>query len=214
LADRGGQTDFNPRHRILGAVILVTLAVILLPMILREQPPPKEKPAAREIALPLPGSEAVPESATPGVAPPSAVVPPPPEPDPSFAAKTEPSPPIAAPPAPAAAPKPAEKPTEKPAAKPVEKKATTPAKAPATIQKGWVIQVGAFSHAANAQQLRDRLRKQGYKAEAETITVDKGTLVRVVVGPYGEKAEAKRARDRLSREQNLKGVLIAWPTRG
>jgi len=210
LADRGGQTEFNPRHRILGAVILVTLAVILLPMILREQAPPKEKPAAREIELPLPGSETAPASVTTAVAPPLTVAPPPPEPDPSLAPKVEPSPPAAATPAAASDSKPAEKPAEKP----VEKKVTTPAKAPAAIRKGWVIQVGAFTHGANAQQLRDRLRKQGYKAETETITVDKGTLVRVVVGPYGEKAEAKRARDRLSREQNLKGVLIAWPTRG
>jgi len=211
LADRSGQTEFNPRHRILGAVILVTFAVILLPMILREQPPPKEKPAAREIVLPLPGSETAPAPVTTVVAPPLTVAPPPPEPDPSLAPKAGQSLPAAAAPAPIAA---ASKPTEKPTEKPVEKKVTAPAKAPATIRKGWVIQVGAFSQGANAQQLRDRLRKQGYKAETETITVDKGTLVRVVVGPYGEKAEAKRARDRLNREQNLKGVLIAWPTRG
>ena len=84
MADRGGQTEFNPRHRILGAVILVTLAVILLPMILREQPPPKAPPPAREIMLPLPGSDT--GSAPAAVVPPLAPVPPPPEPDPALGA--------------------------------------------------------------------------------------------------------------------------------
>ena len=32
------EDDFNPRHRIVGAVILVALAVIFLPMLLSDRP--------------------------------------------------------------------------------------------------------------------------------------------------------------------------------
>ncbi len=208
MADSGATPEFDPKHRILGAVILVTLAVILLPMILREEPPPRGKPPAREITLPAPEAAAPPVATMPatGTAPPAGIVPPPPEPDPA---------PAAPPRVPAAAPKVAGPPPVNAKKEPAKAPPATETSAPkpAAIRKGWVIQVGAFSRATNAEQLRDRLRKQGYGAEIEHITVDQGSLVRVLVGPYGDKAEARGALERLQNEQQLKGVLIAWPTR-
>ena len=41
--------EFNPKHRIIGAIVLVALVVILVPMILSEREPPPELKGAREM---------------------------------------------------------------------------------------------------------------------------------------------------------------------
>ena len=43
MADReDARPDFNPKHRIVGAIIIVALVVIVVPMILNERQPPSE----------------------------------------------------------------------------------------------------------------------------------------------------------------------------
>jgi DedD protein len=39
----GSNADFNPKHRIVGAIIVVSLAVIFVPMILDEREPPARR---------------------------------------------------------------------------------------------------------------------------------------------------------------------------
>ncbi|MBI5611649.1 MAG: hypothetical protein HY942_01055, partial [Gammaproteobacteria bacterium] len=57
MTERDDNHDFDPKHRIVGAVILVALAVIFLPMILNKQPEP---PAVAPIAeIPPPDSKVV-----------------------------------------------------------------------------------------------------------------------------------------------------------
>ncbi len=59
MAERKETDDsFNPRHRIVGAVVLVALAVILLPILLNDRAPEKNSstvaPDARTVVLPVP----------------------------------------------------------------------------------------------------------------------------------------------------------------
>lgn len=192
MTERDDNHDFDPKHRIVGAVILVALAVIFLPMILNKQPEP---PAVAPIAeIPPPDSRVVTapvaplEPATP-TAP--AVSEPPKEPvnEPPVVKPAEPAP------APAAKPnKPAVK--DKPAAK---------------IEKGWVVQAGVFASAENAKQLRDKLRKLGYTTEIDNLTVDAKSMARVRVGPYRDNAAAKAAQARLQTQAGVKGVVLAYP---
>jgi len=188
MNERDDNPHFDPKHRIVGAVILVALAVIFLPMILNKTPVP---PAVAPIAeIPSPDNKIV-----------TAPVPPP-EPAP-FAAT--PVAPAQEPSAPAAAEVPPPAPVKTPD-KPVAKD-----KPAAKLDKGWVVQVGAFASNDNATQLRDKLRKQGYSAEIDKLGSDTKPMLRVRVGPYRDQAAAKAAQTRLQNEAGIKGVVLAYP---
>ncbi|MCY0966600.1 SPOR domain-containing protein [Parathalassolituus penaei] len=58
----------------------------------------------------------------------------------------------------------------------------------------WVIQIGAFSQQANGDAVRDRLRRDGFKAYS---TTESDGLTRVYAGPEVSEAEAERVRVRL-----------------
>lgn len=75
---------------------------------------------------------------------------------------------------------------------------STPALAPAPAgPQDFVVRLGVFSNPANAQELVERLRKQGIRAYSET---------RVQVGPFLNREEAEKARAELAR-LGLKGVV-------
>ena len=48
MADNNARPNFNPKHRIVGAIILVALVVIFVPMLLNENEPPPELKGTRE----------------------------------------------------------------------------------------------------------------------------------------------------------------------
>ncbi|MDP4301632.1 SPOR domain-containing protein [Leptothrix discophora] len=131
------------RRRLIGAAVLVVLAVVLLPMIFESKPRPMSGPVTIEVARPdgngasgavaivqappaAPPAPAPPAPATPAPAPaPAPVVPA--SPAPPVVAEPDPAPPIAQP----LPDKPVAKPIEKPPAKPVEKGVEKPAAAKA-----------------------------------------------------------------------------------
>ena len=86
-----------------------------------------------------------------------------------------------------------------PAAPPVVSKPAAASNSPgATDASGlpyaWIIQIGAFSQQANGESVRDRLRRDGFKAYSST---ESDGLTRVYVGPEVSEAEAERVRVRL-----------------
>jgi len=96
-----------------------------------------------------------------------------------------------------------------PESKPVPetKTATAPAKPAASAQKGWLVQVGAFSQPDNARRLYEKLRQKGYSAILDPPNPQKGKTVRVEVGPYKDADAAKVAQARIQREFGIKGVV-------
>jgi DedD protein len=93
------------------------------------------------------------------------------------------------------------KPAVKPESKPAPKAEAKPAesKPEATAQAGrFVVQVAAFSDANKARDTRIKLEAQGYKTYSQAIDSPKGKVWRVRVGPYGDKAEAEKAKAQLS----------------
>jgi cell division septation protein DedD len=62
---------------------------------------------------------------------------------------------------------------------------------------GFVVQVGAFASASDAQALRDALRKAGFDAFTDTVPGASGPLTRVRVGPVVTRAEAEALKGRL-----------------
>lgn len=196
-------SKFDPMHRIVGAVILVTLAVVFVPMVLREQVPPETDreslPPASEgetkvMILPL-------ESPKPRVQQDRPV---------SEYAQDRTVSPLKTP----AEPEPAEStaiatpsdatlaPTPKPAAKP----AST-----AAIDKGWVIQMGTYSNPDNASRVHTQLKQLGYVVTLEDIQLKTGKATRVRVGPYVKKTQAITTKAELQKQIGLKGVVLAYP---
>ncbi|NOZ36984.1 MAG: hypothetical protein GXP11_02750 [Gammaproteobacteria bacterium] len=78
--------------------------------------------------------------------------------------------------------------------------------------QAWAIQVGSFKQRSNAFKLRDKLRKHKYKAFVEGIRSRNAKLIyRVRLGPYISRAGAEQVRDSLLAQQKMKGLLVRHP---
>lgn len=222
------------KQRVIGAVVLVALAVIFVPMLL-EQPedelgpvgsnlPDKPEQIVRDrvepLILPEPPQESEPaqvvldappaDAGAPQDAPPQAESPaaPPAE---VPAPASEPS--IAQEPAPAVPTTPAE-PVVPPAAAPAPAPAPAaapPQATPAQPLSGWVVQLASLASKDNALALQERLRGLGYTAFVEEAKTAQGVLFRVRVGPELERPNAEKLRDRLEQQVQLKGIVTRYP---
>lgn len=205
------------KQRMVGALVLVALAVIFLPMLFSRQDEQRqvtvEAPAA-------PQAPSVPQvQVEPVVVPEPQVLPQEPVPsDDDIAQQEEPSTPIA--PAPAAKPVPQPPaPVNKPTTAPSQPITAAPGKPDTTqsridangLSVSWSVQLASLSSRAGAENLQKTLRSQGYNAYIRTADGKN----RVFVGPLIERAEADRLRDLLNRQQNLKGFVVRFqPERG
>ena len=203
------------KQRMVGALVLVALAVIFLPMLFTRED------EQRQIQVDAPTAPQVPVMPQVQVEPVAV-----PEPQPIA---EEPAPPeevaqeqvAPAPAAPAPAPV-VSKPVaavKPPAVTPAQTVAQAPAKLD-TPQKrvdanglpvSWSDQLVSLSNRASADNLQKTLRNQGYNAYVRSS----GGMNRVFVGPLLERAEADRLRDMLGKQQNLKGFVVRFqPERG
>ena len=214
------------KQRMVGALVLVALAVIFLPMLFSRQdeqrqvtvdaPAAPQAPAVAQIQMetvavpepqvlpqePVPSDDEVAEQAAPAA--------------PIASAAPAPAPaPVAKPIAPTPAPAPVVKPTTAPA-QPIAalsaKPDTTQSRVDANgLSVSWSVQLASLSSRASAESLQKTLRSQGYNAYIRSADGKN----RVFVGPLIERAEADRLRDLLSRQQNLKGFVVRFqPERG
>ncbi|MBI2771863.1 MAG: SPOR domain-containing protein [Burkholderiales bacterium] len=102
-------------------------------------------------------------------------------------------------------PKPEAKPVPKPAAKPddgAKARALLEGKpldepAPAAAEGRYVVQVGAFSDATKARETRLKVEKAGMKTYTHVAETKEGKRIRVRVGPFGTKAEADKAAEKI-----------------
>jgi len=72
---------------------------------------------------------------------------------------------------------------------------------------GWVVQVGSFSSELNAFGLRDKLRNKGYSAFVERAEGSK-VVFRVRVGPEIKQEKAQRVKGELMDEMKLDGLVM------
>ena len=220
--------DSAYKQRMVGALVLVALAVIFLPMLFSRQDEQRqvvvEAPAAPQApAMPqvqvepvvVPEPQALPEEPVPS--------------DDEVAAQTAPAAPAApvqqsvpvvkpapAPAAPVVAAKPA---APAPAPKPVAPQPAAPGKPdvgqsridPNGLPVSWSIQLASLANRESADALQKKLRAQGYNAYIRSADGKN----RVFIGPLIERAEADRLRDLLGRQQNLNGFVVRFqPERG
>lgn len=192
--------DFDPKHRIIGAIVVVVLAVILIPMILGEREPPAPPTVSPTLVSDEPPAEENKVAIT-RVTPPGAI-----------GQVEQPSEPKAAADA-ALAPTPAKqavKPVAEPKPAPVVAKTPAPA-ATKPVNSGWVVQVGTYSNAANATRLERKLRAEGQPVLTERITLAGGKAVRLRVGPFADRTAALKAQERIQKDVGVKGVVLSYP---
>ena len=75
----------------------------------------------------------------------------------------------------------------------------------------WIIQIGSFAKEENAAALQQRLRNSGYASFVETVYADAGKVFRVRVGPELLRSRAQGLRDKLESETRLKGIVMKYP---
>jgi DedD protein len=204
------------KQRMVGALVLIAIAVIFLPMLFSRQdearrvqvdapaaPQAPTLPQVKVESVPVPEQQALPQEPVPEE---DAATPVPvPSPTPAKPVVTAPA---AKPAAVASAPA---KPTPAPAATPAPAKAAAPAAEPSRVDANglsvsWSVQLASLSNRANADNLQKTLRTQGYNAYIRTSD----GVNRVFVGPLIERAEADRLRDQLDKQQKLKGIVVRF----
>jgi DedD protein len=78
------------------------------------------------------------------------------------------------------------------------------------IPEGWSVRLGSFSIAENAKNLLDRLQAAGYTAYSRTIDGDQGDLIRVFVGPWLDREVVDENQQRLQQEFQLAGDVVQF----
>ena len=201
--------DFNPKHRVVGAIILVCVAVVALPLILSDR---AVAPPAQPVAeVPTPDTRVVVTPITPVPLPSNT----PPATVKAIPSLVTPTASTTSSNAPSANHALASNPTPGRNGASISITTQTPvptvASSKPVVTKGWIVQVGAFSDVDNANRLKENLVRHGYAPELDKIALNKNQVVRVRVGPYVTEAEARTALSRIARELSVKGVVRVYP---
>ncbi|MFF7706792.1 SPOR domain-containing protein [Pseudomonas sp. NPDC007930] len=213
--------DSVVKQRMVGALVLVALAVIFLPMLFSRPdevrqvrvdapaaPPAPSMPQVKVEPVDVPVNQPVAQPQVPAQAASEAPAMPianaPVQSAPAAkasASAAKPSTPVPLPPPSAGAPV---------AGVPTAGKTAQPDPAAKLDTNGvpvsWAVQLASLSNRASADSLQGRLRTQGYNAYVRSADGKN----RVFVGPVIERAEAERLRDMLNRQQQMKGFVVRF----
>lgn len=187
------------KQRLTGAIVLVILGVIFLPMILDKPEPVKPESAVTELPFETPVNATgqvtipeeviaryVPEDLPPQKAGENHVVN-----DTSEEVESEEN-----------------TDPEKKAKSHPDEQLHTNIKAPVS-ETEWYIQAGSFSSKQNADLMVKRLLSGGFNAYHESIESGGRRLYRVRVGPFDSGLKAKEIKQKLEREDKLKTIIVA-----
>jgi len=183
------------KQRLIGAIVLVALAVIFIPMLLS---------GGREMEMPVFGSN-VPER--------SAEITSIQHIDIEGKQKTEPHPvnpkriPIAH-----GLPEPEIVKEEKSIVEKIVDLAEVKEEKKSVIKETvWAVQVGSFSNRKNALALKDKLRKKKMHAFVERVMKNNKAIYRVRVGPEVTREKAEALKQKLKKELKLSGLVVKHP---
>ena len=199
-----GEQELNlkkrARRRLVGAIALVLLMIIVLPMILKDR---AAITPAEKITITLPSDQvaAAPSDFDSSIVPADAADSSDPAPAVIDETKAETLPDVQS-----------EAPSEA-VSEPIdsETQAAThakeaPTKAPAGSK--FYVQVGVFSDAANVKQLQSKLNDLGYQSKTEKISTDKGQKIRLRTQTFGDRNEAAIALENI-KDAGLTGMVVS-----
>ena len=193
--------DKGLKQRMVGALVLLALAVIFLPMLLSRED------ESQRVYVDAPAMPVAPEAPEVELQP---VVVPEPQllPDEPIGADAEQS---MEPAEPVVAEQPAAPVTPATPVATPEPVPTPPQPAPSKLDANslpisWSVQLASLSSSEGAQKLQKTLRSQGYNAYIRRVD----GMNRVFVGPLIERVEAERLRDQLNRQHKLNGFVLRF----
>jgi DedD protein len=218
--------EYDPRNRLVGAVVLVILAIIFVPMLLDSGDQPGEGDPEQTAVIEIDDgdkkvfvsriSPVTTPADTPaeGASPEDEQTAAPEQTEPDSSALFKPitiAPPKAEDKAPArkdatTRPAPAAESAPEEASKAVKEK---PAGKPPVQAGGWLVQIGVFSKPANAEKSADRLRAKGFTVHTGLVSTSKGEATRVWLGPFEERATAERILGVVARSTGQRGIIVA-----
>ena len=207
------------KRRLVGAAVLVALAVVFVPMLFEREsldplPPIQENIPLAPVFEESRKSEVFLEPADSAAVEPASGQPtesgsldlPPDDAQTSLpSADYAPAQEEAARPAPAAAPT-----TTRTAPPPVKPQAPAP-KGRSDGMPSWVVQVASLGTAEGAAELEGKLRASGFSAFVEKAQVNGKLYYRVRVGPEVDRAGAERTAARLRQQQKLDTLVQSYP---
>jgi DedD protein len=189
--------DRSLKERVIGAVVLVIIAVLIVPIFL-DGPSGDSEIVQEHITLPGQDADGIKQKTVVLELDRDQPVPAPREGD---KIKTTTPPPTVT----------AQAQTETTKAPTVAKAEPKPAAAGPVSSTGmWAVQLGSFSNQANADRLAAGLRKEGYAAFLSQLQSGTKKLHRVRVGPQKNRAEAESVASKLSAEGH-KGQVVPHP---
>lgn len=194
------------RQRLIGATVLVLLAVIGFPMLFDTQP----RPVAVDIPIDIPDKQKTPPPSVPAaLSSPSASVAAAPAAESgavsaqaSLGQREE----VVAPQANASS-APVTASVAKPESVTSTKAAPDSKPAPEPAATRYVVQVGAYADEAKARDVRNRLEKAGLKTYTHVAETKEGKRTRVRLGPFASKEDAEKTVARI-KSMNLQATLL------
>jgi DedD protein len=199
------------RRRLVGAIALVILSVVVLPMILDDEP----KPEQQEIDILIPSEDLV-DDGYPWMMPEGdskageATI----EPDLgkplpfSSQADSEEEDALSSRYSAGSVPVPAKKPLLATQPQPALRDSAVKDTAAKTSEGAFVIQLGAFSDVSKARQQQQNLVANGVSAYTETIKIGNNEMTRVRIGPFSTREVAEVEHERL-KKIGLSGVITS-----
>lgn len=191
------------RRRLVGAIALVLLMIIVLPMILKDRAVtnPQDK-----ITISLPGEQQTVTPAAPSDFDSSIVPAEPSVATPQTSETSEPSAPPTVDPE-ASVAKPEKQSSDKvPPAKETPSKEVS--KTSADVSHKCYVQIGVFSDEANVKQLQGKLSDLGYKSHTEKIDTEKGKKIRLRTQLFADRNEAAIALQNI-KDAGLTGMVVS-----
>lgn len=80
-----------------------------------------------------------------------------------------------------------------------------------SIVTGFIVQVGIFQRSENARNLISNLKKDGIDAKAEAIDMDGRQATRIWLGPFNTRSEATREGNKAMMRTHSKPIVREWP---
>lgn len=193
MADDANLLKRRARRRLVGAIALVVLIVVVLPVILDQQP----RPVPQALTVQIPSQDGGPFKTRvlpPLQSPPVAL-----QKGESTQAAKDPSNKATREPEPASRSRAPKKESAKTADKERAKTQVAEARRAQALlnDEGFVVPLGAFTNSDNAKQVQDRAVSAGIKSYTENFKGQQGEQTRVRAGPFASRDAAEKARDKL-----------------
>ena len=90
-----------------------------------------------------------------------------------------------------------------------ERSVTETAEYERSLEGAWVVQLGSFGNSDNARRLRDQVREKGYGSHLQEVVRGDTTLTRVFSGPFASKSEAESAKRALDNAFGLNSLVTS-----